>query len=201
MKKIGITGTIASGKTSLSIILKRHGFMVFNSDQYAKMTHRKGNPIHDQIIQHFPNVTMDNGDIDPKKLASVVFQDESSRKLLNAFIHPFVIQGMDTFFMRQLENKAPFAFAEVPLLFEANLADYFDDIILVTTSLDTAISRMVTDRNYTKDEALARYQSQKGNIDLTKCRFIIENDGSLQDLNDKVNAILKTLRNESRQHA
>lgn len=199
MRKIAITGTIAAGKSSLSILLKRRGFIVFNSDRYAKMAYRPSSSIYHEIVASFDNITDANNEIDPKKLAAVIFNDEKKRKQLNALIHPFVKQGIEAFFQRQ--KGSLFAFAEVPLLFEANMASHFDDIILVTCDKQTAMERMMKDRNYSYEEAKARYMAQDDKIDRTKCRFIIENNGTLQDLNDQVNQLLKTLRLESRQHA
>ncbi|MBR4164188.1 MAG: dephospho-CoA kinase [Solobacterium sp.] len=194
MKKIGITGTIASGKTTVSILLRRRGMPVFNSDQYAKMCLHKGNARFDEIVKTFGEGILDEtGDINNKKLAAIVFSNEEERQKLNAIVHPFVFEGMHKFFAQK--EDLPFAFAEVPLLFECHLENEFDEIIVVTCQKETAIQRMMEDRNYTREEAEARYLSQ---IDPEKqiaaASIVIYNDESIQDLDRKVNQMIGKLR-------
>lgn len=194
MKKIGIAGTIASGKTTFCILLKRRGYPVFNSDRYASMCLHANHPAMSKIVDAFGReVTDEQGDADRKKLADIVFHDEEKRKLLNDITHPYVISGMEHFFSSH--ENLPFAFAEVPLLFEAGLADKFDEVIVVTCSRETAIRRMMEDRNYSEDEANARYDAQIGaekQIELAD--IVIHNDGTVKDLDHEVNLLLRRLR-------
>lgn len=200
MKKIGITGTIAAGKTSVSILLKRRGFPVFNCDQYAKLTRHKGNPVFEQLITEFGDeIKDDSGDIDAKKLAERIFCDETARKKVNDLTHPFIKEGMMRFF--ENHQDMPFVFAEVPLLFEAGLEDYFDEILVVTTSKETAISRMMEDRDYSRDEAEARFNSQYDPAYQTAhANQVIHNDGTLKDLDHEINLYVGRLRKEARKH-
>lgn len=201
MKKIGITGTIAAGKTSASILLRRRGFPVFNCDQYAKQTRHKGNIVYEQLLAEFGDVILDEaGDIDAKKLAQRIFQDEQARQKVNALTHPFIQQGMNRFF--ENHHDMPFVFAEVPLLFEAGLQDYFDQILVVTTSEETAIQRMMEDRNYTIEEAKARFHSQYDpSYQIAHADQVIYNDGTLKDLDHEINLYVGKLRKEARSHA
>ncbi len=200
MKKIGVTGTIAAGKTSFSILLKRRGFPVFNSDQYAKMCLHAGHPACDKIAETFEDVLDENGDVDKKKLAEIVFHDEEKRKQLNAITHPYVIEGMKKFF--DGKQDIPFAFAEVPLLFEAGMEDLFDEIVVVTCNKETAIKRMMEDREYSEEEANARYESQISmNEQIERADHVIENNGSLQELDAKTNQFIGKLRREARKNA
>lgn len=194
MKKIGIAGTIASGKTTFCILLKRRGYPVFNSDRYASMCLHAGHPAMAQIVESFGNEVLDeHGDADRKKLAEVVFHDEEKRKLLNSIIHPYVIAGMEHFF--STHANLPFAFAEVPLLFEAGLADKFDDVIVVTCDKETAIQRMMEDRDYSEEEANARYDAQiAANQQVELADIVIQNDGTMKDLDHEVNLLLRRLR-------
>lgn len=196
MIKIGITGTIASGKTSFSILLKRRGFSVFNADQYAKMATHAGNPCFDALIEVLGEDVKDSsGDIDRKKMADCIFHDEDKRKAVNAIVHPYVQVGMEKFFTSH--NKDAFVFAEVPLLFEAGLQDAFDEIICITCQKDVAIRRMMEDREYSEEEANARYQSQMHSYQ-DKASIVIENDTDLKALDAKVNQLVGTLRRKTR---
>lgn len=196
--KIGITGTIASGKTSVSILFRRMGFCVFNADQYAKMTTHASNPCFGELVAVLSEEVLDEcGDIDRKKMADMIFHDEEKRKQVNAIVHPYVIEGMLRFFENHKDQKI--IFAEIPLLFEANMKEYFDKILVVSCSKDTAIKRMQDDRDYSEEQALARYASQldpeyqKENAD-----DVILNDGDLKELGSKVNQYIATLRKEMR---
>ena len=105
---------------------------------------------------------------------------------------------MKNFFVHQ--KKVPFVFAEVPLLFEAGMEDDFDKIIVVTCKKETAINRMMEDREYTIEQAEARLASQ---IDACKqiemADYVLHNDGDLKQLNDEINQIFKELRKERRE--
>lgn len=198
MIRIGVTGTIAAGKTSVSILLKQRGFAVFNSDQYARMTTHPSNPCFPLIVDAFgEEIIGEDGSIDRAKLAAVVFHDEEARKTLNGITHPYVREGLLKFFERNSDQPA--VFAEVPLLFEAGWQDLFDHTLVITCSKETAIRRMMEDRDYTEEEAEARYSSQ---IDpqrqISLADHVIYNDGTLTDLDHSVNLYIRDLRKEIR---
>ena len=199
--KIGITGTIASGKTSVSILFRRMGFSVFNADNYAKMATHASNPCFQPLLEVLSEDALDeSGDIDRKKMASIIFNDEEKRKAVNAIVHPYVIEGMRNFFASH--QKDAIVFAEIPLLFEANLEEGFDKALVVTCDKDTAIKRMEEDREYTRQEALDRYASQiDPSLQVEKADFVIENNGDLKELGSKVNQFVAQTRKEIRRGA
>ena len=196
--KIGITGTIASGKTSVSILLRKRGFAVFNSDQYAKMATHCSHPCFPKLVNILgEGVVGADGDIDRKKMADVIFHNEEMREKVNEIVHPYVIEGMRRFF--QFHEKDKFAFAEVPLLFEAGLENEFDRIVVITCSHDTAIARMMRDRYYSEEQAESRYRCQ---IDPEKQKehadYVIQNDDTLKELDHSINLWMVGLRKELR---
>lgn len=198
MLKIGVAGTIAAGKTTVSILLKRRGFAVFNSDQYAKMATHHTNPCFGKIIEAFGEELIDqDGNIDRAKLADIIFHDEAARLKLNAIVHPYVREGLLKFFERNADQPA--VFAEVPLLFEAGWQDLFDKTLVITCSKETAVKRMMEDRDYSEEEANARYDSQmEGQKQISLADQVIYNDGSLSDLDHSVNLYIRDLRKEIR---
>ena len=198
MLKIGITGTIASGKTSVSILLRRRGFSVFNSDNYAKMALHQGNDCYEKLIEVLGKDVLDaSNDIDRTKMAEIIFSDEEKRKKVNSIVHPYVVEGMRTFFSHHDEDVI--VFAEVPLLFEAHLENEFDEIVVVTCNKDIAIQRMIEDRDYSINEANARYDSQINKDEQIKqADYVIENDGDLKQLDHTINAFVKELRRKVR---
>lgn len=198
MLKIGVAGTIAAGKTTVSILLKRRGFAVFNSDQYAKMATHHTNPCFAKIREAFGEDLIDtDGNIDRAKLADVIFHDESARQKLNGIVHPYVKEGLLKFFERNAGQPA--VFAEVPLLFEAGWQDLFDHTLVITCSRETAIRRMMEERDYSEEEAGARYDSQmSSDQQVLLADQVIYNDGTLEDLDHTVNFYIRDLREEIR---
>lgn len=198
MKKIGITGTIASGKTTVSILLRRRGMAVFNSDNYGKMALHAGNPCHEKLTGLLGSEILDlSGDINAAKMAAAIFSDEKKRQAVNGIVHPYVREGMHRFFASHAGDA--FVFAEVPLLFEAGWEEDFDEIVLVVCDKETAVQRMIEDRGYSREEALNRYQSQiDPEIQKQKADRIIDNSSGLKELDTKINAWMKEMRKEMR---
>jgi len=194
MKKIAVTGTIAAGKSTVSILLRRRRKPVFDCDQYSRILYQRTNPCFDVIVDAFGEEILDDfGEIDRKKLAQIVFSDEEKRKQLNEIVHPRIIEGMKAFFMHHSDE--PLVFAEVPLLEESGLTSYFDEIVLVTCSEDTAVKRMMEDRGYTEKEALARLASQKqySKAQRKSATAVLVNDGTIRELDSAVGKLLREL--------
>ena len=196
--KIAITGTIAAGKTTVAILFRRRGIPVFNADRYAKRSLYQGSACYEKILEIFgDDITSTSGDIDPKKLAGIVFQDNSKREQLNAIVHPFVLEGMQKFFTTNLQQ--PIICAEVPLLFETGWDKYFDCTVVVTCSEEIAIQRMVEERNYTLEEAKARLSMQvSAEKQIAMADKVIYNEGDLKELDSQINRWLGELRKDIR---
>ena len=196
--KIAITGTIAAGKTTVAILFRRRGIPVFNADQYAKRSLYQGSVCYEKILEVFgDDITSTSGDIDPKKLAGIVFQDNSKREQLNAIVHPFVLEGMQKFFTTNFQQ--PIICAEVPLLFETGWDKYFDRTVVVTCSEEIAIQRMVEERNYTLEEAKARLSMQvSAEKQIALADKVIYNEGDLKKLDSQINRWLGELRKDIR---
>lgn len=196
--KIAITGTIAAGKTTVAILFRRRGIPVFNADQYAKRSLYQGSVCYEKILEVFgDDATSASGDIDPKKLAEIIFQDNNKREQLNAIVHPFVLEGMQKFFITNLQQ--PIICAEVPLLFETGWNQYFDRTVVVTCSEEITIQRMMEERNYTLEEAKARLSMQiPAEKQIAMADKVIYNEGDLKELDSQINRWLGELRKDIR---
>ena len=192
MIKLGLTGTIASGKSEVANIIKKEGIAVFDSDKYAKKAYYKKN-CYGEIVELLGTSIIENNKVNYKKISRIIFNDESKRKALNNIIHPFVKEGIKEFFLKH-KNEG-IVCAEVPLLFEANYEDLFDKILVITSDKEITIKRMVENRGYSIKEAEKRFNSQiNPKIQLKKGDYVIYNDTTVKDLKNKVYEVLEEIR-------
>ena len=192
MIKLGLTGTIASGKSEVANIIKKEGIAVFDSDKYAKKAYYKKN-CYDEIVELLGSSIIEDNKVNYKKISKIIFNDEIKRKALNSIIHPFVKEGIKEFFLKHKYEKI--VCVEVPLLFEANYEDLFDKILVITSDKDITIKRMVEKRGYSKKEAENRFNSQiNPKIQLKKGDYVIYNDTTIKDLKNQVYKVLEEIR-------
>ena len=194
MKKIAITGTVGSGKSTVAILLRRRRLPVFDADHYASLALQKSNPCFARIVDALGEEILDEqGEIDRKKTAALVFHSEEKRKMLNGNVHPFVKDGMDAFFAHH-ETEA-LVFAEIPLLFQEGWQVYFDSTCVVTCSDEHAIERMMENRGYTREEAEARIASQMPReTQISLADHVLYNDGTIKDLDRECAKWIRALK-------
>ena len=189
---IGITGSIASGKSALVNLLQESGYKIYSTDKIGhevllldevknKLSERFGEEILDQASNL----------IDRAKLSALVFKNKSNLDFLNSISHPLIFQRI-----RDLinNNQEDYIFFEVPLLFEAKLERHFDYIITVTTSPENQLLRLMKRNNLTKDQALKKISSQLPNsIKEGKSDLVINNNGDLNDLEGETKQLITIL--------
>lgn len=183
--KVAITGSIASGKSMCSNILRRMGYSVFDSDNYAKMCYHKNHIAYKKIVDIFKdyNILDENSEINLKEISKIIFNDKNKKKELEDIIHPYVIEGILKF---QSKNEE-LSFVEIPLLFECNMQDYFDYILVVTCDKEIAIKRCINDRGYTYQEAINRYNSQLDvKIKIERANYVLYNNTTIIDLYEQI---------------
>lgn len=184
--KISITGTIGSGKSTVADYFREKGYYVFDVDRYNSELLKKGNKGYLKVKDIFPEC-FDKNELNKKKLASIIFNDFDKKKVLENILHPLIIEEM----LAQSNLYNPF-FAEVPLLFECNLDKYFDYNILVVSSDDLCINRLLN-KGYTYDEALERLDKQMPVKEkMLRTGEILYNNTSLEDLNKQIENWINT---------
>lgn len=197
-KIIGITGGIASGKSTICNFIKDKGYKVIDADEIAKNLMEKGEINYKKIVEYFGEAILDrSGEIDRWKLGRKVFSDPEILKVLNDITHPCIFEEIIKGIERNSKEKV--IFLDIPLLFEEyeNILKYniyFDEIWLVFVDRDIQIDRLMKRNNLTKKEAIDRIDSQIS-IDKKKEKSdrIILNLGSIDSLKENIDLLLEGL--------
>ncbi|HET7656761.1 MAG TPA: dephospho-CoA kinase [Bacillales bacterium] len=190
---IGLTGGIASGKSTVSKMIETAGIPVIDADAYAKKVVEPGERAYEEIVAHFGEAILHgDGTIDRKKLGAIIFNDEKERKVLNGIVHPAVRKGMIDEKARHEKEGHEAVVLDIPLLFESKLQESVDHILLVYVDEDVQLKRLMERDGSTKEEALSRIRSQ---IPLkakrTQADAVIDNNGTEAETEDQLNEILK----------
>ncbi|APP16176.1 dephospho-CoA kinase [Bacillus altitudinis] len=159
---IGLTGGIASGKSTVSQMIKEKGIRVVDADIIAKEAVSKGSPALHQIVQTFgEEVLLPNGELNRQQLGAIIFSDEEKRKKLNAIVHPEVRKELLEQRDEGVSNNETFVVLDIPLLFESKLEGLVDRIIVVYTTPELQLSRLMNRNDLSEEEALNRIHSQQ----------------------------------------
>ncbi len=191
-KPIGITGGIASGKTTVANMLKARGFETIDFDIIARQVVEPGKPAFKKIVDYFGRQILQNdGTLNRKRLSGIVFNDIEKLKQLESFIHPTIHEE----YLKQLREtseKNPDAMiqAVIPLLIEKNLMDMVDKILVVYIPREKQIERLIKRDGISREAAETILKSQIP-IDekLKYADFIIINDGSLAETKSQVETV------------
>ena len=189
---IGLTGTIGSGKSTVSARLAKLGALVLDADTISREAVKKGADGLNKIAEVFGKEVIDaNGELDRKALAGIVFSDESKRLILNGIIHPQVLKALkERTHGEKALNPDRMIVWDVPLLIEVGWVEYVDSVWLVTAPEQTRINRIMARDGCTIKQAQSRICAQMSEEE--KARFsneIIDNGGSLEQLYQRVDAL------------
>lgn len=190
---IGLTGGIASGKSTVSAMLKNWGIPVIDADIEARLAVEQGEEAYDQIVNHFgKSILYENGSINRARLGEIIFNNEKERMILNGIVHPAVRKRMVEKQEAAQSKGASMIVLDIPLLFESGLRNTVDRTLLVYVDTEVQLQRLMERNNYTKEEALARIQSQMPLIEKKKLvDAVVDNNGSIQQTESQLNNILK----------
>jgi len=162
MLKVGLTGSIAVGKTFVDDVFRELGVPVLDADQVARDVVARGTVGLERVVEEFgDSVLMPNGSLDRPKLGSIVFADEEKRLKLNSIVHPLVFKAQDEW-LKQQELAAPdgIAIVDAALMIEAGGYRRFDKLIVVWCERDLQLQRLIRRDGLSRDEAERRIASQ-----------------------------------------
>jgi dephospho-CoA kinase len=191
--RVGLTGGVASGKSTVAALLRELGAVVVDSDVLAREVVEPGTPGLAAVVEAFgPGVLTADGRLDRPALGAVVFGDEPARRRLEGILHPLIRARA-----AELEAAAPAGTVvvhDIPLLVETGQADRFDAVVVVDVPVETQVARMVRDRGMSREDALARVKAQASREErLAVATHVVENTGTREDLRDRVTEVLEEL--------
>ncbi|RLQ97975.1 dephospho-CoA kinase [Falsibacillus albus] len=158
---IGLTGGIASGKSTVSEMLNHRGFKIIDADIAAREVVKAGAPALCEIVDAFGRgILLADGNLDRAKLGKIIFHDQEQRKKLNGIVHPAVRKWMNERKDEAIEQGKRTIFLDIPLLYESNLTYMVEKVILVYVDEEVQLHRLMERNGLSKDEASARISSQ-----------------------------------------
>ena len=196
MKLIGLTGGIASGKSTVAKILKRLGAAVVDADALAREVVEPGHGAWKDIVEAFgAEVLQPDRTLDRQKLRATIFNNPAARKKLEAIIHPRVRALAEERIRQHAAAGYEIVVYEVPLLFEGNLQEWLRPVVLVACNLNIQRRRLQERDGLSVAAAQKHIEAQ---MSLAEKRpladYVIENDGSLEDLEREVQAVLNKIK-------
>ena len=185
MLKIGLTGGIGSGKTSVSKLFKKWGAYILDADAIAKEILNTNEIAQGEIIAEFgSDILNKDGKIEKQKLARIAFQDENHQLRLNTIIHPYVFLIIDSTFDEILANGKHDVFCvDAALIYESGADTHMDYVVVVTSNLRLRTERVMTRGGLTREEFLKRLDLQWSDDDkIHMADFVIHNNSTQDDL-------------------
>lgn len=195
LKVIGLTGGIASGKSTVSTLLKSLGAVIIDADEISRKVMKKNTKVFDEIVEYFGDNILDkDGNIDRQKLGQIVFSNVDDLKILNDITHPAIINEIKKNLLILSKKKEPIVVIDAALLLESGLDNLTDKIWLVKASEETQLKRLMKRDNIDERQAINRIKSQMPLKEKLKyADKIIDNDGNIEYTKKQVDNFWKEL--------
>ena len=187
---IGLTGSIASGKSTVSRILAKCGAPIVDADLIARAVAKRGEMGWRKIVDAFgKGVLQEDGELDRARVGEMIFRDATKRAELDGIMHPIILERMETEIATYKKHGEQIVVLDVPLLLELGWQDKVSVIWLVAVSRDTQKRRLMERNNLTEDQASVRIASQMSIEEKRRyADVIINNDGTLEETEQTVRA-------------
>ncbi|MFW6381959.1 MAG: dephospho-CoA kinase [Bacillota bacterium] len=182
---LGLTGGIATGKTTAANILRDLGADIIDADKIAHKIMEPEGPAYSDVVQFFGNnILNEAGSINRKKLGKIVFNNSELRQKLEKITHPIIVKEIEKRLNNNLDNNKVIV---APLLYETGLESLVDQVWVIYCNLSTQIERLKSRDNLNSDEANLRIEAQMSlEKKIKKADLAIENEGSIEELESKL---------------
>jgi dephospho-CoA kinase len=194
--KIGLTGGIASGKTTVCNLFKDLSVEIIDADVISHELSKKGGAAFEEIIEAFEDEIIGNdGELDRKKLRSIVFNDNTKKKILEGIIHPKVLLSINE---KIKASQSDYLIISVPLMIETGMNAMMDRVLLIDCNVETQIERLSQRDQSSREEAIKIIESQasiESKRELSDDRIINNNETSIEELTLKVKELDDFYRN------
>lgn len=196
MLSVGLTGNVASGKSSVARLWRDAGVPVVSADDLSRTATEPGSEGLEEVVREFgEDVLADDGTLDRAALRDVVFRDDDARHRLEEILHPRIRDLREAWLREREAEGEPLVVSEIPLLFETGMETAFDLTVLVDASREERLRRLVEDRGLEADEAERIMDAQMDPAEKRRrADLVVENDGTLQDLRARALIVLDLLR-------
>ena len=200
MQVIGLTGGIATGKSTVSAMLENAGAIIIDADRIARAVVKKGLPAYREIVDHFgADILLPDGEINRNVLGDIIFNDPAEKKHLNSIVHPRVAAEVNRQ-LKQIENTDPqsLVILDIPLLLEAGMRADLSEVIVVYAPQHMQIERLMHRDRISEDEALVRVRSQMPIEEKKKkATIVIDNSGTIDHTRKQTLDIFKRLNDRT----
>ncbi|TEB18575.1 CoaE-domain-containing protein [Coprinellus micaceus] len=198
MLVVGLTGGIATGKSTVSALLKTKGIPIVDADVIARQVVEPGTPALTKIKAHFGDQVLQmDGSLDRKKLGSIIFTDATQRAKLNAIVHPAVRSAMFWEVIGHWFRGEKICIMDVPLLIEGPIHKMVGKIVVVYCSDEIQLQRLMARDNSSREDALSRLRSQMPIADkVAYADIVIDNSGTKHELETQIDNLVQRLNTE-----
>jgi dephospho-CoA kinase len=199
MLLIGLTGNIASGKSTVARLLSERGATIIDADVLARRAVEPGTAGFERIVERWgADVVARNGSLDRDALRRLVFSDHAQLEELNAIVHPEVVALRDRLVAEARDRGDRIVVCDIPLLFERHMTDQFDRIVLVDAPRPLRLERLMRERRLSETEAMDMIAAQiPADLKRARADYIIDNVGTLRTLEGLVSEVWDALEKEA----
>jgi dephospho-CoA kinase len=195
MLKVGLTGNIAAGKSTVADVWRGLGATVIDADELARRAVDPGTPAYAAIAAEWSEVVEPDGALDRAALRRIVFADPDARERLEQIVHPAVASLRGELYAEAEARGEEVIVADIPLLFEVGLVDEFDVVVLVDAPEEVRLARLVGDRGLDPEEARRIITSQMpAELKRARADYVIENTDTLREVQRQAREVWEQLK-------
>lgn len=201
MKRIGLTGGIASGKSTAAAILRELGARVLDADAVAHELTAKGQPLYEAYVRHFgPEAVLPDGRLDRRRIGQLVFSSPAEKRWLNETSHPLIRRALQEQMAQAEKEDLPAVVLDIPLLFESGWQNHLDEVWLVYVPENVQLTRLMARNGYGRAEAMDRIKAQLSIEEKRKrADIVIDNTGNTAELRQQLVKLWQQSAGEKRE--